>query len=296
MKPDLTSITVSNEDLSPRILKSSLFSQGANLPHGYRLKERFVFDYEFEFILFSEGSMVIDNENHSINKGDLIFRKPGQYTQGIMPYSCYFVCVDMLGRSGKQPLDYDIYTTQTFQPHFINPVLESIPTVFHPPHTEKYQILHDSILKEFISHSPGSDLILKSYILNLIYQLYQDTTNPFINRAVPASPHHNVLKKVLDYIDANLEKKILLNDLAMISNLSPNHFHKVFTETMGLTPNAFISKIRLDKAKELLIRTDLPVSEISINCGFENIPYFSYLFKKHVCVSPGEFRKQHSYI
>jgi AraC-like DNA-binding protein len=110
------------------------------------------------------------------------------------------------------------------------------------------------------------------------------------------SPHYGTIKRVIEFIEKNIGNRILLNDLSQLTDLSPNHFHKIFTETMGITPNVFIIKMKLDKAKELLIRTTLPISEISSLCGFENIPYFSYLFKKQVELSPGEFRKRHSYI
>jgi AraC-like DNA-binding protein len=296
MESKIAQIKSHNKDLSPLVLKSLYFTQGANLPKGHRLRERYVYDYELELIVFSEGAMVIEEQTYPVRQGDVIFRKPGQYTQGIMPYSCYFVCIDLLGNTGKAPSSYDIYNKQKFQNTIINPVIESIPTIFHPPHPEKYQFIFDSILKEYISASPGTELILKSYALNLIYMLYQDCINPLINKTVPMSPHYGTIKKVIEFIDENIEKKILLNDLAALTNLSPNHFHKVFSETMGITPNVFITKLRLDKAKDLLIRTDLTISDISAKCGFDNIPYFSYLFKKQIKLSPGEFRKKHSYI
>ncbi len=296
MKVKGAEIECQNKDLSPIVLKSLYFTQGANMPLGYRLRDRYVYDYELELIVFSEGAMVIEDQTYSIRQGDVIFRKPGQYTQGIMPYSCYFACMDLLSNTGKDPYSYDIYNEQKFQNNLINPIIESIPTIFHPPHPEKYQFIFDSILKEYISPSPGAELILKSYALNLLYMLYQDCINPLINKTVPMSPHYGTIKKVIEFIDDNIERKILLNNLAALTKLSPNHFHKVFSETMGITPNLFITKLRLDKAKDLLIRTDLPVSDISAKCGFDNIPYFSYIFKKQIKLSPGEFRKKHSYI
>jgi len=65
---------------------------------------------------------------------------------------------------------------------------------------------------------------------------------------------------------------------------------------MNITPNEYITRLRLDKSKELLVKTGLPVYEVALQCGFENIPYFSYVFKKYLNVSPGEFRKRHNYI
>lgn len=289
-------ISVSNEDLSPKILKSFIFSQGKNMPQGYKLKERYVFDYEVELITYSTGSMIIDNTHHIINKGDIVFRKPGQYTQGIMPYSCYIVCIDILGNTGKDPIFYDFHKKQVFQNYCENSILEAIPSVFQPAQEKKYRFLFDSILQEFINPSTGSELIIKSHILTLIYQLYHDATDPLSDNSVPLSAYYSMIKEVIEYIDQHLENKISLSVLAKLSDLSPNHFHKIFTQTMGKTPNEYITKLKMDRAKDLLIRTNSPVSEISILCGFENIPYFSFLFKKHVGQSPGEFRKRHSFI
>ncbi|TYQ16708.1 UNVERIFIED_CONTAM: AraC-like DNA-binding protein [Acetivibrio alkalicellulosi] len=295
MKVKPNTINVLDENLSPRLLKSFLFSQGKTLPQGYRLKERHVFDYEFELITYSKGTMIINDTQYVINEGDIIFRKPGQFTQGIMPYSCYFVCIDMLGNTHKDPLTYDFYIDQEYQNYCINPILESLPPVLHPSRNEKYHFLFDSILKEFINPTEGSYIILKSYILNLIYQLFHDANDPLIKNSVPLSSHYNIIKRVINYIDKNIDHKISLSDISKLSDLSPNHFHRIFTQTMGLTPNVFITKMRIEKAKDLLIRTNHTISEISIMCGFENIPYFSYLFKRHIHLSPGEFRKRHSY-
>lgn len=296
MDANINRVEVSNESLSPRILKSFIYSQGENLQKGYRLKERYVYDYEIEFFTYSDGSMFIDDKHYFIKKGDVVFRKPGQYTQGIMPYSCYIACIDMLGNTGKDPLGYDFYAEQSFQNYCVNSLLEAIPPVYHPVHEKKYYYLFDSILKEFINPSKGSELILKSFTLNLLYQLYHDVTDPLTNSSIPYTPHSNVVKRAMEYIEKNLDKKIPLSVLAELSDLSPNHFHRVFSQTTGLTPNEYITKLRIDKAKDLLVRTNSPVSEISLQCGFENIPYFSYLFKKHINMSPGEFRRRHSFI
>jgi AraC-like DNA-binding protein len=92
-----------------------------------------------------------------------------------------------------------------------------------------------------------------------------------------------------------LGKKIVLNDLSKVANISPHHFHKIFTATVGITPNEFIIRCKLDKAKKLLTSTCYSISEISELCGFENSPYFSYVFKKHNALTPMEFKKKHSF-
>jgi transcriptional regulator GlxA family with amidase domain len=64
---------------------------------------------------------------------------------------------------------------------------------------------------------------------------------------------------------------------------------------MHITPNYFISNLRLNTAKKILIETDLPVYDIAAQCGFENVPYFCFTFKKETGTSPLEFRKKYSY-
>lgn len=295
MNVDVNKESILTEDFSPKVLKSYLFTQGMNLPEGFKLKERYVYDYELEFFTYSKGSMIIDDKNYTINKGDIVFRRPGQYTQGTMPYCCYLICFDLLGNTGKNLLTYDFDEVQQFQAYYLNPIIDIIPTVFHPPFYEKYNELFDAVLKEFIKAQQCSSLMLKSNVLRILYELYEDVKNPLTGKSNIATSYYAPLKRVTEYIEKNYGNKISLNKLSEIANLSSTYFHKVFTETLGITPNEYVTKVRVDKAKELLIRTDLTIYDIALKCGYENIPYFSYTFKKRLNISPSEFRKRYSF-
>jgi len=289
------STDISIDQLSPIVLKSFLFTQGLSFREGYRLKGRYVYDYELEFFVYSKGGMVIDDKEYSISKGDVVFRRPGQYTQGIMPYSCYMICIDLLGNTGKDPQTYDFIKEQDFQVNYSNPILDGIPSVFKPSNYHKYQELFDLVLKEYINKREFSGILLKSTILKIIYEICSDIKNPFTNNENRNLSHYMAVKKAKEYIDTNLKQKITLEKLASVASLSPTYFHRVFTETLGITPTEYITNARMDKAKELLAKTNLPVYEIAIECGYDNIPYFSYVFKSRTGVAPGEFRKRHSY-
>ncbi len=293
----LKRVKVTDEEISPKVLTAALFSQVEQMPKGYVLKERYVYDYEFEYILYSDGaSMIIDDKHYELKEGDVIYRKPGQYTQGFMPYSCYLIAVDMLNNTRKNPNKYYVYNNQNFQNYCENDILEKIPQIFQPLNKEKTEYLFESIFKEFITPTEISDLSLKTKILNLICYLYQNSTDPFKNNTIPMSHHFESLKEVIKYIEDNIDKKLLLSDFSKIANLSPSHFHKVFTKNIGMTPHDFILKVKLNKAKKLLAETCHPVSEISRQCGFENTPYFCHVFKKHTNTTPLEFRKKHRYV
>ncbi|HEX2954759.1 MAG TPA: AraC family transcriptional regulator [Bacillota bacterium] len=286
------------EAMNPRVLASNLFTQGMTMPKGQKLPERHVFDYELEFFVESDGAMWIDGELYPITKGDVVFRRPGQITQAIMPYQCYLICFDMTGTSEKSPENYDFCSERNkiFQCNYANPILEIIPNVFHPAVDGRYLGLFNEVLKETINPTESSSLLLKAYILQILNLLYRDLKDPLINGLVPNSPYGSAIKRAVDYVRNNLETPLSLELLAHQADLSPNYFHKVFHETMGLTPNEFIIRLRLEHAKELLARTTMQVYKVAIECGIENVPYFSYCFKKHHGISPKEFRRRFSLI
>lgn len=296
MNQKVKQLKISTNQFSPIILKSSMFTQGANYPLGYKLEARYVYDYEIEYFPYSEGAMIIEGKEYPVYKGDIVFRRPGQYVQGVMPYICYFICFDLLGNTGKDPDAYEINKEQEFQDYYLNPILDSIPPVFHNPFDDKYKQIFDLMLKEYLNRDEGSEILLKTYLLQILYQLYMDIKTPFMGNTIPATPYYTVVNKSIVYIKENLQNKITLKHIAEQVGLSPNYFHRVFSTAMNITPAEYLTKLRLDKAKEQLVKTNLCISEVALQCGFENIPYFSYVFKKQLNISPGEFRKRHNYI
>jgi AraC family transcriptional regulator len=287
--------TISSSVISPHVLFCSFFSNGMELPVGQKFKSRYVFDYELEYIIDSKGFMTIEDSNYSIQKGDVIFRLPGQYAQGISPYSCYLICFDMLSDPDKASGIYDLHGTREFQINYKNPILEDIHSI-NKFTTSK--IMHDHFKEAFnlfVKNPEGNELILKSIVLKIIYELYNNSISS-LNSLPIASAHYITFKKTLDYIENNYTSKIVLNDLASIALLSPAHFHKLFHKLTKETPNEYITRLRLNKAKGLLVNTTNPISDIAFECGYDNLPYFSFLFKKATGMNPSTFRQKYTYI
>lgn len=97
-------------------------------------------------------------------------------------------------------------------------------------------------------------------------------------------------EKIIEYIEANYNKDISLNDVACNSNLSSGYVCKIFKEGIGKSYTQYISELRVEKAKELLKETKLTVKDIAFSSGFNNIQTFNRTFKKYVGVSPGQYR------
>ena len=95
-----------------------------------------------------------------------------------------------------------------------------------------------------------------------------------------------------DFIEINIYRKLTVEDIAAQCNVSAKHLCKLFQKNEGISPLAYLQKKKFLVAKDLLLSTQLPVNEIAAAIGYDDPCYFSTAFRKHVGVSPREFREQ----
>lgn len=100
------------------------------------------------------------------------------------------------------------------------------------------------------------------------------------------------LNKLKKFIIDHLHLDLSTADLAKEANLSEFHFSRMFKQSTGMTPHAFITKKKMDRACELLKHKHYSIYEVSHHLGFKNQTHFSMLFKKVMGVSPREFKNK----
>ncbi|MDF2922604.1 MAG: DNA-binding protein AraC-type [Paenibacillaceae bacterium] len=281
--------------ISPVVVHSSALLNGMAYPPGRKFTHRVVQDYELEFYTESSGFMMLNDQIYPLHKGDIAFRRPGDITQGILPYNCILICLDLLGNTGKKPEEYIFLAPQEIQAPYANPVLDSIPAVIHPPSPEQYERLFSQVLREFIRRCPTSPLLLKSYALQILARLSEDAARMPRKGKRDATVQEELIEKLCDFMQLHLHERLTLEALGRTANMSPYYLHRIFTKLKGVTPAEYLTKLRIDKARELLVTTGLPVKAVALECGFEQIPYFSQVFKKREECTPSEFRKKHGY-
>ncbi len=93
------------------------------------------------------------------------------------------------------------------------------------------------------------------------------------------------------YFNDNFKEKISLDTMSKEIGISKYYLHRVFKEINGKTPLEYLTTIRLDNAKNKLQYSKETIFEIAMTSGFDNTTYFSNLFKKHIGISPTQFRK-----
>jgi AraC family transcriptional regulator len=94
-----------------------------------------------------------------------------------------------------------------------------------------------------------------------------------------------------EYIHAHLEQKISLADLAACLHLSVPHFERMFRATTQRPPYRYVLERRLERAKVLLEKTRLPLTEVAQQCGFSSQSHFTTHFTRHIGISPARFAR-----
>jgi len=116
-------------------------------------------------------------------------------------------------------------------------------------------------------------------------------------RSLPAEnitpTHDRRLLVVLELINENIRRQLMIRELATIVNLSPGRLAHLFKSEVGVSPQRYTNNVRLEKAKELLESSVRSVKEISSEIGFPNVSSFCRGFKARYGTTPREYRKIH---
>ena len=100
-------------------------------------------------------------------------------------------------------------------------------------------------------------------------------------------------KRLMAYIDDNLDQTISIEMLAGLVRLSCGHLSRAFRSTFGVSPHAMVMRRRVERAQGLMLRTRDSLSQIALSCGFADQAHFSRLFRQIVGATPNSWRRAH---
>jgi len=101
-----------------------------------------------------------------------------------------------------------------------------------------------------------------------------------------------VLRRIVAYIDAQLDQPLTLAQLAAEAALSEYHFARMFRSSVGEAPHQYVMRRRMETAQQLLKFSTLPVTEIALRCGFHSSSHFSNRFRQQHGVAPSVWRQR----
>ncbi len=160
---------------------------------------------------------------------------------------------------------------------------------------------HDPLVAAMLGalHRAASDPVdSRLYVDTLVHALAAHLLQHYSHgrqagAAPPAQPERLVprrIRRVTDYIRANLRADLSIGELAAQARLSSFHFARVFRRETGETPHQYVTRLRLEEAARLLRSTDQTVLQIAIAVGYDNASHFSVQFKRDYGVTPLAYR------
>ena len=228
--------------------------------------------FEIELPIENGGITYINSESHPIVPDMIICGKPGAVRHTRFPFKCYYI--HMILREGVL---YD--------------ALMEIPDILETDKRAVYQDIFENLCKYYHTAMDSDQIMLQSLILKLIHTLSKEAKKYTRQESIKRNNDLTV-EKVLNYIRENLTEDLSLEKLAEMSSLSPIYFHKCFKASVGKTLRDYVEEQRIKKAANLLVATELSLTDIAFECGFSSQSYFSYVFKRRMRVTPREYAQE----
>jgi AraC-like DNA-binding protein len=148
--------------------------------------------------------------------------------------------------------------------------------------------LKEAYFKSRVLSPKQYDAMVK--LLSLFAQHLSIVSNQVVVRHEHAEPP--VITRAKQYIQENQTEDLSLGQVARAVNTSTFYFCKIFKKVTGINFTDYLSRVRIEKAKNLLLNPNLRVSEIAFEVGFQSLTHFNRVFKRILGLSPTEYRTQ----
>lgn len=269
--------------LNPVLLRASFFSS-YDQPPGIKFAKRTVYDYELEYYTRSDGGVIINGKMTDFGRGDINIRKPGQSVQGVPPYECYILCVDLIGNTNRKS-GYSFGSPEEAQEKYENPLISSLPDKIRTSKPDLVEGLFESILQNQQSKNDLSEFRLRSSLYFLFSEIFTEVYD------LKVSGNTFAIRKAVEKIRKNYSDRLRIDEIAKESGMSKAFFHRRFFAETGTTPGNMITSLRIEKAKNLLSITTIPIGEVGAACGYDDGVFFSRIFKSKTGMTPTAYRK-----
>ena len=185
-------------------------------------------------------------------------------------------------------------------PSFLQRIIdeENRGTKRHPDLLDNFQTRDahiEQLVKRLLGESMTKAYASKTYAEALATELgVHLLRNYCVTNGVAADHAHGLpiykLRRATEFIEENLREDLTLDRISEVLAMSPGHFAHAFKTTTGLAPHHYVVERRIDRAKGLLRKSELPIAEIAHRVGFRNQSHFSFAFRQATGVTPRQFR------
>lgn len=233
----------------------------------------------FLFFIVSNGSGLLKYQNttYTLKKGDCAFLNCNT------PYSI----------SSNE----DLWSLSWI--HFDGPTMHAIhekfiercgAPCFSAPSASMLLELHQKVYSDSQNDNYVRDLTIMGDLTTIITNIMENCWHKANDKLVTTSSKN--WAQIKEYVDSNYTNEIRLDELSKIFHVNKFYLSRKFKELYGFTINQYILDKRVSKAKELLRFSDYTITEIASICGFNDISYFTRMFKSIEGITPSAFKKE----
>ncbi|MFZ2539725.1 MAG: AraC family transcriptional regulator [Oscillospiraceae bacterium] len=265
---------------------------------------RKIYDHQFLYCFTGTANITIDGKYYKIRSGDLVTIPPNKphifWVDDIMSGELYWCHFDFFYRPDCEWL-FDFYNNMEkyvtlfeselqFKEHLREvPVFEggySLPEFISIKNSDAIEYLFRMMYKAFMRGDRYWQLSAKISFIE-IFELILMQTN---NDKTDMSNKLYIVDQIKTYIDKNYYKKLTVNEICENTWLNPEYASKIFKKETGVKLVEFLNKFRIEKAKKLMLDSDLSIADIADMVGFSNENYFCTVTKKLEGQTPAKLR------
>ena len=273
---------ITYNDLNPTIFfasKQKMITESVYHDHDFT---------ELTYILSGKGKYLVEGNLYDVEAGDIIICNPGIKHQNILVNPKEPTVVFFAG--------FTDFHFKNMPPNSI--ILRDGGCILHTTSEIKQDISRHcfEMLAENESCQVGKYFMLKAHLIQILLLMIRDITEAQDNNQKGCNfESYNksyAVKKIINYLNENYENKISLDQIAHNMYLSPVYISKIFKEETGESPINYLIKIRLEKARDILLTSEGgSIKSIANSVGYEDVYHFSKLFKKYYGISPLYYKK-----
>ena len=250
-------------------------------------------EYEFLVITKGTGTASLNTRTTHIAAGDILFINAGivHSFRGEANDPLGFFALDfgreLLSSYGNDDIQQKYISRQAngeliFRDHFRreDPIWESIHTPLEEIHTLCVQNMEEN------------ELLIKSDLLRIWHYLCRDAEATAFSLKKKDDEKVLLIKQILQYIQENYAQNLTLSGLAERFHMSEGQFCRFFKSQIRMTAIEYLNYYRIGAACDRLKEGTAPVSDIALECGYNNISYFNRTFRRYMHCTPGEYRQR----
>ncbi len=268
-----------------QVLAYSFAKDGTGTPFRFVKESNLTGDFVMHTHDFFEIEIVVSGEAETVLNGECITLRRGK-AEIISPTDVHNFCI-------KQPMDFYkiMIKPEWLLDETIGYLMEHLGVVeFSEDELKDLIPLLELLMKEGQNPTPENRAFLGNLMGCILYFFGRNRSNRAASSKI-YTPNRR-LNTALNYILLNYTKKISLAEVAQEVHLSPVYFSTMFHRTVGETFVAYVNNLRLNRAKQLLLYSNLSVSEICYGCGFDSTSNFSKTFKTKFGCSPSDMKSR----